>query len=150
MATLLDTKGPEIRLGLLQGGKAVTLNAGDTFTLTTRRRGRGQRACASISYPRPARRRAGRAAASSSTTASSTWRSRRSPATDIVLYGASTAARSPTSKGVNVPGVQPVHALLERTGTGRTSSSASRPALTSSPPPSPARAERHAGDPPAC
>ena len=35
IAILLDTKGPEIRTGLLQGGNKVTLEAGQTFTLTT-------------------------------------------------------------------------------------------------------------------
>lgn len=35
VAALLDTKGPEVRLGLLEGGKAELL-AGDMFTLTTR------------------------------------------------------------------------------------------------------------------
>ena len=49
VATLLDTKGPEIRLGLLEGGKAM-LNAGDTFTLTTRPM-TGNSEMASISYP---------------------------------------------------------------------------------------------------
>ena len=34
VAALLDTKGPEIRLGLFEGGKAV-LKTGSTFTLTT-------------------------------------------------------------------------------------------------------------------
>ena len=33
-AILLDTKGPEIRTGLLKGGKKVTLKAGNSFTLT--------------------------------------------------------------------------------------------------------------------
>ncbi len=36
VAALLDTKGPEIRTGLLEGGKKVTLTEGDTYTLTTR------------------------------------------------------------------------------------------------------------------
>lgn len=36
VAALLDTKGPEIRTGLLQGGKKVTLVEGETYTLTTR------------------------------------------------------------------------------------------------------------------
>ena len=36
MAILLDTKGPEIRTGLLEGGEKVTLQAGETFTLTSR------------------------------------------------------------------------------------------------------------------
>ena len=35
VAILLDTKGPEIRTGLLKDGKKVMLNAGQTFTLTT-------------------------------------------------------------------------------------------------------------------
>jgi pyruvate kinase len=35
IATLLDTKGPEIRLGKFVDGKPVMLKAGDTFTLTT-------------------------------------------------------------------------------------------------------------------
>jgi len=34
VAALMDTKGPEIRLGLFENGKA-TLKTGDTFTLTT-------------------------------------------------------------------------------------------------------------------
>ena len=36
IAILLDTKGPEIRTGVLKGGKKVTLNAGDKFVLTTK------------------------------------------------------------------------------------------------------------------
>lgn len=36
VAILLDTKGPEIRTGLLEGGEKVTLQAGETFTLTSR------------------------------------------------------------------------------------------------------------------
>lgn len=35
IAILLDTKGPEIRTGLLKDGKKVMLEAGQTFTLTT-------------------------------------------------------------------------------------------------------------------
>ena len=34
-AILLDTKGPEIRTGVLKGGKRITLKAGEQFTLTT-------------------------------------------------------------------------------------------------------------------
>ena len=49
VATLLDTKGPEIRLGLLEDGQAF-LKAGDTFTLTTRPM-TGNSEIASISYP---------------------------------------------------------------------------------------------------
>ncbi|MCI8893251.1 MAG: pyruvate kinase [Lachnospiraceae bacterium] len=48
VATLLDTKGPEIRLGKLQGGKAV-LEEGQTFVLTTQER-LGDEQCVSISY----------------------------------------------------------------------------------------------------
>ena len=36
LATLLDTKGPEIRTGELKDGKKVTLEEGQKFTLTTR------------------------------------------------------------------------------------------------------------------
>lgn len=36
IAAVLDTKGPEIRTGLLKDGKKVTLTEGQTFTLTTR------------------------------------------------------------------------------------------------------------------
>lgn len=35
IATMLDTKGPEIRLGKFVGGKPVEIRDGDTFTLTT-------------------------------------------------------------------------------------------------------------------
>lgn len=48
VAALLDTKGPEVRLGLLEGGKAELL-AGDMFTLTTRDL-IGNREIASISF----------------------------------------------------------------------------------------------------
>ena len=34
-AILLDTKGPEIRTGVLKDGKKITLKEGETFTLTT-------------------------------------------------------------------------------------------------------------------
>lgn len=36
IAALLDTKGPEIRTGRLKDGKKVTLESGNTYTLTTR------------------------------------------------------------------------------------------------------------------
>ncbi len=48
VAALLDTKGPEVRLGLLEGGKAELL-AGDMFTLTTRELV-GNKEIASISF----------------------------------------------------------------------------------------------------
>lgn len=35
VATMLDTKGPEIRLGKFEGDKPVEIHDGDTFTLTT-------------------------------------------------------------------------------------------------------------------
>lgn len=49
VATLLDTKGPEIRLRDFENG-AVTLSAGDSFTLTTEER-LGNEAIAAITYP---------------------------------------------------------------------------------------------------
>ena len=36
IAILLDTKGPEIRTGRLEGGKKVMLEEGQEFVLTTR------------------------------------------------------------------------------------------------------------------
>ena len=36
VAALLDTKGPEIRTGLLEGGKKITLKDGQKFTLTVK------------------------------------------------------------------------------------------------------------------
>ena len=36
VATMLDTKGPEIRLGLFKDNKPVEIYEGDTYTLTTR------------------------------------------------------------------------------------------------------------------
>ena len=49
VATLLDTKGPEIRLRDFEGGSAV-LSDGDSFTLTTEER-LGNASIASITYP---------------------------------------------------------------------------------------------------
>ena len=37
IAALLDTKGPEIRTGVLKDGKKVTLKEGQTYTLHYRR-----------------------------------------------------------------------------------------------------------------
>ncbi|HBR03570.1 MAG TPA: pyruvate kinase, partial [Ruminiclostridium sp.] len=48
VATLLDTKGPEVRLGLFENGKAM-LETGSYFTLTTRTV-TGTASCASVSY----------------------------------------------------------------------------------------------------
>ena len=48
-AMLLDTKGPEIRTGQLEGGEKVSLQAGDTFTLTTEEV-KGNQSKVSISY----------------------------------------------------------------------------------------------------
>ncbi len=48
VATLLDTKGPEVRLGLFEDGKAM-LETGSSFTLTTRTV-TGTASCASVSY----------------------------------------------------------------------------------------------------
>ena len=49
VATLLDTKGPEIRLRDFEGGSAV-LSDGDSFTLTTEER-MGNASVGSITYP---------------------------------------------------------------------------------------------------
>ena len=50
VAILLDTKGPEIRTGLLKDGKKVQLQTGDKFTLTTEVTA-GDEKGVSISYP---------------------------------------------------------------------------------------------------
>ncbi len=50
VAILLDTKGPEVRTRLVKGDK-VTVNAGSTFTLTTRDV-EGDASIVSITYPR--------------------------------------------------------------------------------------------------
>ena len=49
VAILLDTKGPEIRTGLLKDGKKVMLEAGQNFTLTTEVI-EGDEKCVSITY----------------------------------------------------------------------------------------------------
>jgi len=49
IAILLDTKGPEIRTGRLDKGEKVTLQAGETFTLTTKEI-QGNEKQVSISY----------------------------------------------------------------------------------------------------
>ena len=51
LATLLDTKGPEIRTGLLKGHVPVTLVAGQPFVLTTKDE-EGDVSRASVSYDR--------------------------------------------------------------------------------------------------
>ena len=50
VATILDTKGPEIRIRSFET-KSVTLEAGDTFTLTTEEV-TGTREMVSVSYPK--------------------------------------------------------------------------------------------------
>ena len=102
VATLLDTKGPEIRLGVFKGGKAE-LHAGQPFHPDRRPSARGTRRRASHHLPRPAprtwarghhpaeRRRHRIAGAPVSTTAPSTDRN------------ASTAASSPTTRGSTSP-----------------------------------------------
>lgn len=50
VATLLDTKGPEIRIGAFKGNKKVQLKEGQTFTLTSREV-EGDETIVSISYP---------------------------------------------------------------------------------------------------
>lgn len=49
VATLLDTKGPEIRLGEFENPNGVVVNAGDTYTLTTDEVLGNEKIC-SISY----------------------------------------------------------------------------------------------------
>lgn len=49
IAILLDTKGPEIRTGLLENGEKITLQTGETFTLTTEEI-KGNQDKVSISY----------------------------------------------------------------------------------------------------
>lgn len=50
VAILLDTKGPEIRTGVLEGGKKVTLKEGEQFILYTDEVEGNERGC-SITYP---------------------------------------------------------------------------------------------------
>jgi pyruvate kinase len=50
VATLLDTKGPEIRIGTFKDGKKIALAEGQTFTLTSRNV-EGDETQVSISYP---------------------------------------------------------------------------------------------------
>jgi pyruvate kinase len=50
VATILDTKGPEIRIRSFET-RSITLEAGDTFTLTTEDV-TGDQSCVSVSYPR--------------------------------------------------------------------------------------------------
>lgn len=54
VAILLDTKGPEIRTGLLEGGKKVMLKEGTDFTLYTEEMTGNEKGC-SITYPGLAR-----------------------------------------------------------------------------------------------
>lgn len=49
IATMLDTKGPEIRLGIFKDQKRINLESGDRFTLTTRDL-EGDEHIASVSY----------------------------------------------------------------------------------------------------
>jgi len=51
VAILADLQGPKIRTGLLQGGKAVTLRAGQHFTITAEQR-LGDARCVSTTYRR--------------------------------------------------------------------------------------------------
>ncbi len=50
IATLLDTKGPEIRIGTFKDDKKIQLKEGQTFTLTSREV-EGDESIVSISYP---------------------------------------------------------------------------------------------------
>ncbi|MGN0400277.1 MAG: pyruvate kinase [Blautia sp.] len=54
VAILLDTKGPEIRTGVLEGGQKVTLKSGAQFTLYMDERTGNEEGC-SITYPGLAR-----------------------------------------------------------------------------------------------
>ncbi len=49
VAAMLDTKGPEIRTGMLEGGTPVKLQAGEKYVLTTREILGNDKIC-SISY----------------------------------------------------------------------------------------------------
>ena len=50
VAILLDTKGPEIRTGLLEGGKKVTLREGSEFILYTEEMTGNETGCC-VTYP---------------------------------------------------------------------------------------------------
>ena len=49
IATMLDTRGPEVRLGSFKGGKSVTVSNGDQYILTTREVEGDEHIC-SVSY----------------------------------------------------------------------------------------------------
>ena len=51
VAIMLDTKGPEIRTGFLEDGKAVDLTAGSELTLTTDYSFKGNSSKIAVSYP---------------------------------------------------------------------------------------------------
>jgi pyruvate kinase len=49
-AVMLDTKGPEIRTGLLEGGKPIELTAGQSLKITTDYSFKGNTECIACSY----------------------------------------------------------------------------------------------------
>ena len=51
IAILLDTKGPEIRTGILEGGQKVYLEEGSQFTLTTEQIEGNNTRCSQINTP---------------------------------------------------------------------------------------------------
>ena len=102
VAALLDTKGPEIRLKEFKNGVEM-LEAGQTFTLTTREV-EGTKEICSITYKDLPQDVHEGGHHTCWTTASSSWPSKSVTDTDIVCEVLN-SGKIKTKKGVNVPGV---------------------------------------------
>lgn len=103
IATMLDTKGPEVRLGLFKDNKPVEIFTGDTYTLTTRDVVCDEK-IASVSFSGlPADVQPGTAILINDGLIS--LRVKKVTATDIVCEVTEGGVLS-NNKGVNVPGVE--------------------------------------------
>lgn len=103
IATMLDTKGPEVRLGLFKDNKPVEIFTGDTYTLTTRDVVCDEK-IASVSFSGlPADVQPGTAILINDGLIS--LRVKKVTATDIICEVTEGGVLS-NNKGVNVPGVE--------------------------------------------